>query len=265
MGRVRAFALLIMVIVLTCTATTASAATSGGTSVPAGGTYAGAAPSSGGSTSGGSTSGGSLATGGSTASGGTGGAVAGQPQATPRRATPRKRKRKKRRRPPPQTQAQPDRPAPVVAGGIPAQYLALYKSAARDAGVDWRALAAIGKNESDHGRSTLPGVRSGRNSAGCCSGPMQICTVRSCGNTWGYYRRDGNGDGVMSVYDPADAIPAAAALVKDNQSLFGANPKLLLAAYNAGSGNVQRHDGVPPFPETQAYVRAGLAYIATLG
>ena len=131
-------------------------------------------------------------------------------------------------------------------------------------GIDWRILAAIGKNESDHGRSTAPGVKSGRNYANCCSGPMQLCTVKSCGNTWGYYAIDGDDDGVESVYDPADSIYAAAALVRDLKTIVGSDPKLVLAAYNAGPGNVQKYKGVPPFTETKAYVNAGLAYIASL-
>jgi membrane-bound lytic murein transglycosylase B len=149
-------------------------------------------------------------------------------------------------------------------GDIPARYLAIYKAAGAKYGVDWRVLAAIGKNESDHGRSTAPGVSSGRNYANCCSGPMQICTVQSCSNTWGYYSTDGDGDGVASVYDPDDAIHAAAALVRDLKGIVGTDPKLLMAAYNAGPGNVKKYNGVPPFPETRAYVKAGLAYIASL-
>ena len=93
---------------------------------------------------------------------------------------------------------------------------------------------------------------------------MQLCTVKSCGNTWGYYAIDGDNDGVASVYDPADSIYAAAALARDLKTIVGSDPKLVLAAYNAGPGNVQKYKGVPPFAETKAYVSAGLAYIASL-
>jgi membrane-bound lytic murein transglycosylase B len=182
---------------------------------------------------------------------------------------PVKKKKRHRKRRPAQHHAPPAAPAPAPPAGstadIPTGYLALYRAAGKAAGIDWRILAAIGKNESDHGRSTAPGVASGLNYADCCSGPMQICAVASCGKVWQYYAADADGDGVASVYDPADAIYAAAALVRDLQGIVGNNPKLLLAAYNAGPGNVRRYDGVPPFPETQAYVRAGLAYIAQLG
>jgi hypothetical protein len=69
--------------------------------------------------------------------------------------------------------------------------------------VPWSVLAAIGKVESDHGRSSAPGVRIGVNRFGCCAGPMQFNLRNGPPSTWDTY---GRGD----VYDPADAIPAAA-------------------------------------------------------
>jgi len=189
----------------------------------------------------------------------------------PVKQKPKKKKKKKRRRHPAAQPAPPaPQPATVPAPGptspsdIPSDFKAAYKAAAVQNGIDWRVLAAIGNNESDHGRSTLPGVHSGRNYADCCSGPMQMCTIKACSNTWGYYAVDGDGDGIKSVYDPEDAIYAAAAMVRDLEALVGPDPKLLLAAYNAGPGNVKKYKGVPPFEETKKYVSAGLAYIAGL-
>jgi membrane-bound lytic murein transglycosylase B len=93
---------------------------------------------------------------------------------------------------------------------IPAGYLRLYRQAGARYRVPWSVLAAIGKVESDHGRSRLPGVRSGSNWAGAC-GPMQIGCVpgSKAGNAWARY---GHG----SVYDPAAAIPAAARYLVDH-------------------------------------------------
>jgi hypothetical protein len=58
-------------------------------------------------------------------------------------------------------------PSASATAEIPATYLALYRQAATTCpGLDWSILAAIGKVETDHGRSTLPGVHSGHNGAG---------------------------------------------------------------------------------------------------
>jgi hypothetical protein len=87
---------------------------------------------------------------------------------------------------------------------IPARYRTLYAGAARTCpGLSWQVLAGIGKVESNHGRSTASGVLSGVNSAGCCAGPMQFNLRNGPPSTWDSWGR-GN------VYDPADAIPAAA-------------------------------------------------------
>jgi soluble lytic murein transglycosylase-like protein len=75
---------------------------------------------------------------------------------------------------------------------------------------------------------------------------------------WRQYGVDGNGDGKKNVWDPEDAIAAAAELNCRNLDLVAHAPgdplRNALAAYNAGYANVLKYDGVPPFPETQAYV-----------
>jgi hypothetical protein len=107
------------------------------------------------------------------------------------------------------------RPSTAALADIPVAYLTLYRRAARDQGLDWAILAAIGKIETDHGRSHLSGVRSGVNCAGA-AGPMQLgigAGNHGCGdagNAWAAYGTDGNDDGRLDPYDPADAIPAAA-------------------------------------------------------
>ena len=104
---------------------------------------------------------------------------------------------------------------------IPANYLSLFKSIGARYKVPWVVLAGIGKVESDDGRTTLPGVRSGSNAFGA-AGPMQIGIGGASTNTWGGapvhpadqrvdgVATDANGDGVASVYQPADAIAGAA-------------------------------------------------------
>jgi hypothetical protein len=102
-------------------------------------------------------------------------------------------------------------PSAVARTDIPAGYLTLYRRATgRCPGLSWSVLAAVGKVESDHGRSPLPGVRSGWNAAGA-AGPMQFGVgVGRAGNAWARYGADFDHDGRVSVYDPGDAIPAAA-------------------------------------------------------
>jgi hypothetical protein len=102
-------------------------------------------------------------------------------------------------------------PSRSARADTPPGYLRIYQAAAgRCPGLSWTVLAAIGKVESDHGRAPLPGVRSGWNHAGA-AGPMQFgIGVGRAGNAWATYGRDFDGDGRRSVYDPGDAIPAAA-------------------------------------------------------
>ncbi len=132
---------------------------------------------------------------------------------------------------------------------IPPDYLALYQAAPATwcEGLPWPVLAAVGRIETDHGRTPLPGVTDGANFAGA-AGPMQIGIRGAAGNTWGgdpirtvppeiRYGVDGNGDGTASVYDPADAIPTAAVYLCDH----GAPDDLeaALFAYNRSTAYVQ--------------------------
>jgi hypothetical protein len=109
--------------------------------------------------------------------------------------------------------------SPAAQADIPRTYLTIYRRAAGDQHLDWTILAAIGKVETDHGRSALPGVRSGVNCAGA-AGPMQLgigAGNHGCGdagNVWATYATDGDADGRRDVYDPADAVPAAASYLR---------------------------------------------------
>jgi soluble lytic murein transglycosylase-like protein len=61
---------------------------------------------------------------------------------------------------------------------------------------------------------------------------------------------------------PAQAIEGGAKYLRQQLDKFGNDPAKALAAYNAGPGAVQRYGGVPPFAETQNYVRKVMAYAA---
>jgi len=64
------------------------------------------------------------------------------------------------------------------------------------------------------------------------------------------------GLGVNNPLDPAQAIEGGAKYLKQQLDRFGGDVARALAAYNAGPGAVQRFGGVPPYAETQNYVRA---------
>jgi hypothetical protein len=61
--------------------------------------------------------------------------------------------------------------------------------------------------------------------------------------------------GVTDPFDPQQAIPAAARYIAQGLQRHGGDLDLALADYNAGPGNVDKYGGVPPFKETQEYIR----------
>ena len=122
--------------------------------------------------------------------------------------------------------ATPAAAAQLALDDIPAELLAVYQAAAGTCEMRWSVLAAIGKIETDHGRSGLPGVRSGANAAGA-SGPMQFLA-----STWAVYGVDGSGDGLVDVYDPVDAIWGAAGYLCGNGARDPAQLRSAVWNYN---------------------------------
>ena len=61
--------------------------------------------------------------------------------------------------------------------------------------------------------------------------------------------------GVDDPFDPEQNVAGGTALLADLLRQYHGDVRLALAAYNAGSGAVAKYHGVPPFAETQAYVR----------
>jgi cell wall-associated NlpC family hydrolase len=77
--------------------------------------------------------------------------------------------------------------------------------------------------------------------------------------TFAVYGRDDDGTGDVSPFDAVDAVMAMGrydcALLNEVGGLSGQSPvSLMLAAYNAGIGAVIASKGIPPYPQTQAYV-----------
>lgn len=133
--------------------------------------------------------------------------------------------------------------APVGRGataGVPASvpYADLFETAGNRYGVPPTLLAAIARQES--------GYRPQAVSPAGAQGLMQLMPGTA------------RGLGVADPFDPTQAVDGAARLMRDLLDRFGST-ELALAGYNAGPGAVLRYDGIPPYPETQNYVRSVMA------
>lgn len=135
----------------------------------------------------------------------------------------------------------------------PAYVPLLEEAAAHCAGIDAPLLAAQIEAESNwNPRAQSP------------AGAQGIAQFMP--GTWAAWGYDANGDGAADVWDPEDAIPSQGRFMCSMHDEIvaaqgtGALPtdvssmELSLAAYNAGLNAVLRHGGIPPYPETQAYV-----------
>jgi cell wall-associated NlpC family hydrolase len=160
-------------------------------------------------------------------------------------------------------------PSPQAQQDIPPQLLPVYQTAADSCpGLPWSVLAAIGKVETDHGRSTAPGVRSGANFAGA-AGPMQIGIGGKAGNTFAGYAIDADGGGA-SVYSPVDAIFTAANYLCQNGAGRGADVAGAIFAYNHADWYVTKvlaiastyaaSEGLPPGAPAQEVAAAAVQF-----
>ena len=123
---------------------------------------------------------------------------------------------------------------PVEAAGLP--FADLVDTAARRHGVDPNLVHAVIAVES--------GYRASAQSPAGAQGLMQLMPGT---------QRD---FGVSDAFDPGQNVDAGVAYLRRLTDEFGT--VLALAAYNAGPGAVRRYNGIPPYAETRAYVRAVL-------
>jgi soluble lytic murein transglycosylase-like protein len=65
--------------------------------------------------------------------------------------------------------------------------------------------------------------------------------------------------GVADVWDPEQNLRGGMAYLSWLMQHFDGDLELVLAAYNAGEGAVQRHGGIPPYAETRDYVQRVIA------
>ncbi len=102
-------------------------------------------------------------------------------------------------------------------------------------------LKAIGKAESDFNAEAVS--RCG------AQGIMQLMPATA------------KGLGVTNAFDPEQNIMGGAKYISGLIKKYNGNTSLALAAYNAGGGNVAKYNGIPPFKETQNYVKKVLNYM----
>lgn len=68
------------------------------------------------------------------------------------------------------------------------------------------------------------------------------------------------GLGVTDSFNIQQNIDAGSRYIKEKLDQFNGDPKLALAAYNAGPGSVIKYNGIPPYPETQNYIKTVIGY-----
>lgn len=147
----------------------------------------------------------------------------------------------------------PPRRAPVAATGATVQRIRALVPVVADAavrhGIDPLLLHAVAHVESRH--------QAGARSHAGARGVMQVMP--------GTARRFGLDDPLRELLQPELNVAVGAEYLKTLQKRFGNDLSLVLAAYNAGEGAVEKYGRrIPPYPETQAYVRDVLATYAEL-
>ena len=131
-------------------------------------------------------------------------------------------------------------PSLGAGGPVDGQFSDQINAAAQKYGIDPALLKGLIRQESNFN----PNAKSPAGAAGLCQLMPGTAAALGCTNP----------------LDPAQAIDAGAKYLSQQLKAFGGDPRKALAAYNAGPGAVQRYGGVPPYAETQNYVRSVMAF-----
>lgn len=123
------------------------------------------------------------------------------------------------------------------------RYSSMITAAAKQAGIDPALLGAVAWTESNFNANAV--------SPAGAVGIVQLmpATARGLG---------------VNASDPAQALAGGARYLKSMLDQFGGNTSLALAAYNAGPTAVRQSGGIPPYTETQNYVRTVESRMSTL-
>lgn len=127
-----------------------------------------------------------------------------------------------------------DEATPRYTGSYKGEYLEVAKAAARDHGVPEDLFLRLVQQESGWN----PGAVSHKGATGLAQ--LMPGTANKLG---------------VDIDDPAQNLNGGARYLRMMYDKFG-SWKLALAAYNAGPGAVEEHDGIPPYAETENYVKA---------
>lgn len=130
--------------------------------------------------------------------------------------------------------------ATSTTASVPTDLMSIFQEAAQTYGVDVNLLTAIARQESNFTASAT--------SSSGAMGIMQLMPATA------------QGLGVNDAYNPYENIMGGTKYISQLLSRYNGDVSLALAAYNAGSGNVAKYGGIPPFAETQNYVSKVLGY-----
>ena len=126
--------------------------------------------------------------------------------------------------------------------GTVKSYAQIFNEAAATYGVDVKLLTAMAKQESDFNPNSK--------SASGAVGIMQLMPSTATDL------------GVTNPYDAYENIMGGAKLISQLLHKYDGNTNVALAAYNAGSGNVDKYGGIPPFSGVYNYIEKVTGYMS---